>query len=174
MAGNTFLTRDPTTNLPKEVAGTQTSAGAANAGQIPALNASGVLDSTLMPPGIGEASQSFPTSETLAAGAVVNIWSSSGTPTARNANATDATKPAVGFVSSAVTSPAAATVYFPGQIVTGVSGLTIGAAVFLSAATPGGVSSTAPSGSGNLVQPIGYALSATSFVFVPAPGIIHA
>lgn len=173
MAGNKYLALDATTSLPKETAATQTSAGAANAGQIPALNAAGVLDSTLFPAGIGEASQVFPTSENLAAGALVNVWSSSGTPTARNANATDATKPAIGFVTAAVTSPANATVYFSGQIVTGVSGLTIGAPVFLSASTSGGVSSTAPSAVGNLVQQVGTALSATSFVFQPAPGIIH-
>lgn len=173
MAGNLYLFRDPTTNLPKEQAATQTSAGAANAGQIPALNAAGVLDTTLLPPGIGEAALTFPTSENIAAGALVNIFPNSSTPTARNANAADATKPATGFVLAAVTQPANATVYFPGQIVTGVSGLTVGSPVFLSASTPGAVTSTAPSAAGNLVQQVGYALSATSFVFQPMAGIIH-
>lgn len=167
------LALDATTNPHKEITPNTTSSGAADAGKITALNASGVLDSTLFPPGVGTASQVFPTGENLAAGALVNIYNNASTPTARNANATDATKPAVGFVTAATTQPTSATVYFPGQIVTGVSGLTVGAAVFLSASTAGGVSSTAPSAAGNLVQQVGYALSVTSFVFQPMAGIIH-
>lgn len=172
MATQKVLVLDPTTNLPKELTPNTTSAGAADAGKLPALNASGVFDSTLLPPGIGEASQTFPTSEALAAGALVNIFDSTGTPTARNANATDATKPAQGFVLAATTSPADATVYFPGQVVSGVSGLTTGAAVYLSAATSGAVTSTAPAAAGNLIQQVGSALSPTSFVFQPLLPVI--
>lgn len=172
MATQKVLVLDPTTSLPKELTPNTSSAGAADAGKLPALNSSGVLDSTLLPPGIGSASQAFPTSETLAAGALVNIFDSTGTPTARNANATDATKPAHGFVLAATTSPADATVYFPGQVVSGVSGLTVGASVYLSEATSGGVTTTAPSASGNLIQQVGSALSATSFVFQPLLPII--
>jgi hypothetical protein len=172
MATQKVLVSDPTTNLPQELTPNITSAGAADAGKIPALNASGVLDSTLLPPGIGSASQVFPTSEALAAGALVNIFDSTGTPTARNANATDATKPGQGFVLAATTSPANATVYFPGQLVSGVSGLTTGAAVYLSAAISGAVTPTAPSTAGNLIQNVGSALSPTSFVFAPLLPII--
>lgn len=170
MATQKILVLDPTTNLAKELTPNTTSAGAGDAGKIPALNAGGVLDNTLFPAGIGEASQIFPTSEAITAPAVVNIFLVSTTWTARNANATDATKPAMGFVTASTTSPDDTTVYFPGQIVTGVSGLTPGP-VFLSA-TSGSVTSTAPSAADNLVQQVGYALSATSFVFQPAPGII--
>lgn len=170
MATQKILVLDATTNLAKELTPNTTSAGAGDAGKIPALNASGVLDNTLFPAGIGEASQIFPTSEAITAGALVNLFLVSTTWTARNANATDATKPAMGFVLAGTSSPNNTTVYFPGQIVTGVSGLTPGP-VFLSA-TSGAVSSTAPSTAGNLVQQVGYALSATSFVFQPAPGII--
>lgn len=172
MATQKVLVRDPTTQFPEELTPNTTSAGGADAGKLVALNPSGVLDSTLLPAGIGSASQIFPTSEALAAGALVNIFDVTGTATARNANATDATKPAQGFVLAATTSPADATVYFPGQIVTGVSGLTTGAAVYLSAATSGGVTPTAPSAAGNLIQQVGWALSATSFVFDPLLPII--
>jgi len=171
MATQKILVLDSTTNLPKELTPNTTSAGGSDAGKIPALNASGVLDSTLFPAGIGEASQIFPTSEAITAGALVNLFLVSTTWTARNANATDATKPAMGFVTAGTTSPNNTTIYFPGQIVTGVSVLTPGP-VFLSI-TSGAVSSTAPNAAGNLVQQVGYALSATSFVFQPAPGIIH-
>lgn len=173
MATQKVLVRDPTTNFPDELTPNTTSAGAADAGKLVALNPSGVLDSTLLPPGIGSASQVFPTSEALAAGALVNIADAAGTPTARNANATDATKPAQGFVLAATTSPANATVYFPGQLVSGVSGLTTGAAVYLSAATSGAVTPAAPSTAGNLIQPVGSALSPTSFVFQPLLPIIR-
>lgn len=173
MAGNKYLALDPTSSLPKETAGLQTSSGVGSAGAIPALNASGVIDATMMPPGVAVNAQSFPTSENLAAGALVNIFNSTGTPTARNANATDATKPAQGVVLTSSTSPAANTVYFPGALITGLSGLTIGAAVFLSASTSGGATSTAPSAAGNLVQQVGSAMSATELLFFPMAGIIH-
>ncbi len=172
MAVQKVRVTDPTTNFPKELEPNVTSAGAADAGKLIALNPSGVLDSTLLPPGIGEASQTFPTSEALAAGALVNIFDAAGTPTARNANATDATKPAQGFVLAATTSPANATVYFPGQVVSGVAGLTTGAAVYLSAATSGAVTNTAPAAAGNLIQQVGSALSPTSFVFQPLLPVI--
>lgn len=171
MAGNKFLILDPATNLAKETPGTQTSAGVANANEIPALNSAGVLDITLMPPGVGSSAQSIVASEALSAGALVQIWPNAGVANVRNANATDATKPADGFVLAAVASLASATVYFPGQLVTGVSGLTIGAPVFLSTVS-GGVTVTAPSAAGNLVQQVGTALSATSFIFQPMAGII--
>lgn len=172
MATQKVLVLDATTSLPAELTPNTTSVGGADAGKVIALNGSGVLDSTLFPAGFGEASQVFPTSDNLAVAALVNIYALAAVPTARNANATDATKPAQGFVIAATTSPANATVYFPGQIVTGVSGLTVGAPVFLSAGTSGAVTSTAPSTAGNLVQQVGSALSATSFVFQPMAGII--
>lgn len=173
MATQQVLVRDPTTQLPKELTPNTTSAGAADAGKVIALNAAGQVDSTMMPPGTAGASISVATSENLAAGALVNLYSNAGTLTARNANATDATKPAVGFVTAAVTSPASATVYFGGQLDSASSGLTVGAAVFLSAATAGAATATAPAAAGNLVQQIGWAISATEFAFAPSPGIIH-
>lgn len=172
MATQKVLVLDSTTSLPKEITPATTSAGAGDAGKLVALNNSGVLDSTLLPAGVGEASQSFPTSESLSSGSLVNVYDNAGTATARKADATDATKPAHGFVDAASTSPGPATVFFPGQIVGGVSGLTVGAPVFLSAASPGGVTTTAPTTAGNLVQQVGTAISATSFVFQPMAGII--
>lgn len=170
MATQKILIIDPAINRPKQLTPNTTSAGAADAGKITALNASGVLDSTLFPAGIGNSSTSVTSAENLAASAMVNIDS---TGKARNANATDATKPATAFVTAAVTAPAAATVFFSGQIVTGVAGLTQGAPVYLSASTAGGVTSTAPAATGNLLQQLSpAALSATSFVFQPDAGII--
>lgn len=160
------------TNFPKELTPNTTSAGAADAGKVIALNASGVLDSTLFPAGIGQASITMTASEALSAGAAVNIFSNAGTPNVRNANATDATKPAVGFVNAAVSSSATATIYFSGQLLSGLSGLTIGAPVYLGT-TAGQITSTAPSAAGNLVQQCGYAVSAAEIIFDPQVIAIH-
>jgi hypothetical protein len=163
-----------------------TSAGAGDAGKLPALNASGILDDTiinatvtssankipkldgsgkldvtLMPVGIGADTTVITTSEALAAGDFVNVWNSTGAK-ARKADATTAGKHAMGFVLTAFGSGAAATVYFEGTN-TQVTGQTPGD-VYL-ATTAGTATTTAPSGTGNVVQAIGVATSATSINF---------
>lgn len=140
-----------------------TSAGAGDAGKLPKLDAAGKLDNTMMPTGVGADSQSIVTSENLAAGDIVNVYNNGGTLTARKADATAAGKEANGFVISSSTSPTANTVYFDGTI-SGMSGLTIGATYYLST-TAGAVVTTAPSGSGNIVQEVGKALSASTMSF---------
>jgi hypothetical protein len=139
-----------------------TSAGAGDSGKLPALDAAGKLDTSFMPTGIGADTSSIVSSENLAAGDLVNIWDNAGTANVRKADATVAGKEAHGFVLSAVTSPAAATVYFEGSN-TGVTGLTPGPQ-FLSA-TAGLCTATAPSASGNVVQRVGFATSATNMNF---------
>lgn len=108
-------------------------------------------------------------SEDLAAGAMVSFWNSGG-PAVRNANAADATKPTGGFVSVAVTSGGPATVYLPGAVDGALTGLTPGAVYYLDTVA-GGVNSTAPSSSGNLVQQVGVAATSTQLIFMPQPGV---
>ena len=84
----------------------------------------------------------------------------------RKADATSAGKEAHGFVLAAVASGASGTVYPEENVLTGLSGLTPGARQFL-AATAGTRSETAPSTSGNAVQIVGVALSATELLFRP-------
>jgi hypothetical protein len=105
-------------------------------------------------------------SEALTAGQIVSIWSSSGAAKVRKANATDDTKSAHGFVLANVLSGATATIYLPGQVVTGLVGLTPGATYYLDT-TGGAITDTQPSTSGNLVQRVGFALSATTLLFEP-------
>lgn len=170
MATQKLLVLDPTTNLAKELTPNTTSAGSADAGKIPALGGDGKLDESMLPASSGGASLTLTAAENIAAGALVNIDS---TGKIRNANATDATKPAMGFVLAAIASAATGPVYFGGNINSGASGLTVGAPVYLSAAVAGGVTSTAPNAAGNLVQQVSpCAVSATEFVFAPAPGIV--
>lgn len=143
------------------------SAGAGDADKIVQLDSSGKIDMTMMPTGVGADSAVITTSEALSAGDFVNIWNSSGAKV-RKADATTAGKEAHGFVLSAFGSSASATVYFEGTN-TGVTGQTPGP-VFL-ATTAGGATSTAPSSSGNVVQRIGFALSATAINFQSQPPV---
>ena len=92
-----------------------------------------------------------------------------GTAKARKADATTAGKEANGFVLSAVTLGNNATVYFDGTD-TQLSSLTPGAVYYL-ATTAGGVTDTPPSGSGNVLQRVGRALSATELTFEPGEPI---
>lgn len=109
-------------------------------------------------------------SENIAAGAIVSVWNSGGARI-RNANATDGTKPAHGFVLAAVASGNIGIFYGSGQIDSSQTGLTPGVTYFLDI-TNGAINSVAPSASGNLVQPVGVALSATQLAFAPLSGIV--
>lgn len=172
----------------KMVATIAASAGAADKEKIPSTNASGVLDPSLlnaattgaskvlmtkpdgtidpsaMPVGIGPDTESMPASEALAAGDFVNVWSDAGTAKARKADAATEGKEAIGFVLSAVTSGAQALVYFEGKN-NQRSGLVPGERQYLSATTPGGCAAVAPAAAGNVVQPLGEAISATTVAF---------
>lgn len=137
---------------------TVVSAGAADAGKLTALDASGHLDLSVMPTGIGPDTQSILASEAIAAGAYVNIWNNTGTANIRNADNSAIGKEAHGYVLSAVGAGTTGLVYFSGNN-TAVTGQTVGN-VYLG--TVGTATSTAPSGSGNVVQRIGEATSASS------------
>jgi len=139
------------------------SAGAGDAGKIPALDNTGRLDDSVMPVGIGADTASIIASENLSAGDFVNIYNDTDTAKARKADGSTAGKYAHGFVLDAVTSGNAALVYCEGPN-TAVTGATPGE-VFLSATTAGGFTSTAPTGTGKVVQKIGVATSATSINF---------
>ena len=144
-----------------EIFGVQTSAGAGNAGDLVSLDDSGRIDNSMMPVGIGADTATITASETLAAGDWVNVWSDSGAKV-RKADATTAGKEAHGFVLAAVTSGNPATVYFEGTN-TQVSGQTPGPVFLQTTAGVGGP--TVPSASGNVVQQIGVAVSATAVNF---------
>lgn len=143
------------------------SAGAGDAAKIVQLDGSGKIDMTMMPVGVGADSTTLTTSEAISSGDFVNIWNSSGAKV-RKADASVAGKEAHGFVLVGVGSGSTATVYFEGTN-TAVTGQTPGA-VFL-ATTAGTATATAPSASGNVVQRIGFAISATSINFQSQPPV---
>jgi hypothetical protein len=144
-----------------EAFGVVVSAGAANDGDIPALDATGRLDASVMPVGIGADTKSITTSEALAAGDFVNVWNSSGAKV-RKADATVAGKEVHGFVLASAASGASALVYFEGTN-TQVSGQTPGPVYLQTSAGTAGA--TVPSTAGNVVQSVGVAISATEINF---------
>lgn len=154
----------------QEVEGQVTSAGVADAGKIPALDAAGKLDSTLLPATNAEDTLAITVSEAagLTAGDAVNIFDSTG-PKVRLADASNG-RPAHGFVKSTYADAATATVYKEGTN-DQLTGMTPGAVQFLSGGTPGAVTETAPTTSTHLVQRLGVAFSATDLDWEPAQPI---
>jgi hypothetical protein len=108
-------------------------------------------------------------SENLAAGDYVDVYDNGGTANVRKADATTDGKLCTGFVKAAFTSGNNATVYFDG-INDQVTSQTVGP-VYLQT-TPGLGGATVPSTNGNVVQPIGWAVSATEVVFSPGESIL--
>jgi hypothetical protein len=142
------------------------SAGAANDGDLVALDAAGKLDASVMPAGFGQTTIAATASEALAANDLVNLWNDGGTLKVRKADATTVGKEVHGFVTAGVANAATATVYAPGNVMVGLSGLTPGARQYL-ATVAGTRTEASPSATGNVSQCIGIAAGATSILFEP-------
>jgi hypothetical protein len=144
------------------------SSGSGDAGKIIKTDAAGRIDLTLMPTGVGPDSKSLTASEAIAARDFVNV---SATGQVRKADASN-DRPAHGFAQSAIANAASGTVTFEG-IITGFSGLTVGATYYLSDTVAGGISATPPTaGAGKINQQIGVAISATEISFEPQQAIL--
>ena len=157
----------------KEQEATVQSTGATDAGKIVALDTSGKLDNSVLPTGVGDETKIVPAYEDLSAGDFVNFFDDAGTVKVRKADASTSGKYADGFVLTAVTTGNNATVYLSG-INNQLTGLTGGSYYYLSASIPGAGTTTPPSGSGEVVQRLGKALSATEIAFQPGDSIILA
>ena len=168
MAGNAYV--DVVAGVFTKVPATQVSAGAGNANQIVALTAAGVLDSTVLPPGVGANTKPALTSEALAAGNLVNVYSNAGVVTVRKADATTPGKRANGFVLAAFGAATTATVYFGHQLNNAITGLTPGTDYFLNT-TAGGVTTTSPTTVGQVSQFVGTATAAGELEFAPGPAV---
>lgn len=163
-----FLTLNAS-GLPLEVSTVSSSAGAGDAGKAVELDGAGKLSLSFLPTGSLTPPRTILASEALAAGDLVNIWSNAGVENVRKADASaaNAGRIAHGFVLSAVSAGANASVFPFGGTVSGLTGLTPGAIYFLSNSTPGGRTTTPPSTAGHSVQVVGIALSATDLIFDP-------
>lgn len=162
MAANSYL--DSVAGEIQQKLAAQSSAGAGDAGKIIALDSGGKLPVSMLPNGVGQLVFNCASFENLGARAMVNFYNNAGVINARNA---DATGPLAchGFVIASVTAPAAIDVYVDVGLITGFTALTVGARYYLS--TVGGITATPPSASGNIVQYLGIALSATELFFNP-------
>jgi hypothetical protein len=140
-----------------------TSIGASDAAKVPILDASGRLDASFLPVGVGSDTSVVVASEALAAGDLVNVWNDAGTGKVRKADASAPGKPAHGFVLLAVAAAGNATVYFEGPN-TALTGLTPGQQ-WLSPTTPGRTSGTSPILAGQVSQLVGFATAPTNMNF---------
>lgn len=141
-----------------EVTGVSSSNGSPDAGKLLQLGADGKVDVSVLPNGFGADAVGFVASEAIAAGAFVNIASDG---RIRNASATSAAMKAHGYVLAAIAQGASGTVYFDDSN-TGLSSLTPGADYFLSATTPGGVTTNPPTTAGQILQKLGSAVSTST------------
>lgn len=152
----------------KEFALIIVSAGSGDAGKPVGLDAAGKLDASVMPAGFGQNTKTATANGALSARDLVYIEAAG---TMAKADATTEGKEAIGFVSAAVSNAAVGTIYLTGNNITGLSGLTPGKKYYLST-TPGLMvdDTAAPvtgGSTGNVVQEVGTALSATELAFEP-------
>ena len=118
--------------------------------------------------GAGEgsaASFSVTASEALLAGDFVEIFASSGAKCRKASSGAGTLRKAEGYVLAAVASGAVAQVFPLGGVNSQLTGLVAGESHFLTAA--GRAASAAPTGSGQAVQDLGVALSATDLLTTP-------
>ena len=141
------------------------SAGAADAGKIPALGTDGKLDPSTYDASGGPTTQAVVASEAIGAGKFVNLYSNAGTLNARLADNSNA-RPAHGFVIAGVASAGTASVYPLDAVNSALSGLTPGSEYFLG--TAGGVVTPAldatTATTGTIDQKLGLAKSATELL----------
>jgi hypothetical protein len=163
MVNQKFLSKG--VGIIQEASAISTSAGAGSAGLIPALDEAGLLNDNMMPVGMGADLIVVKTGVgDLLANDVVYLHLVTAVLTADKADATDATKRAQGYVKVGTAAGDDCTVYLDSQLPG--TGLTPGAKYYLTV-VPGTVSVTPPAGSGNMVQCVGEAISATAIKFDP-------
>ena len=158
----TILNRD--SKLFDILLGVSSSTGAADAFKPVVLDANGVLD-----PNLTFTAVSAIAFELLVPGSLVNLYDDGGTLTARlaSAEAGPGQYLASGFVLNSYDPASTAVVALTGRFVYSdsiaefVAG-DIGSAVYLSAATPGHITKTIPSGPGEIEQFIGYVVGFTA------------
>lgn len=163
-----YLKRDATSGQIQEVEATDVSAGAGDAGEVVALNSNGLIDASML--ANANVMITATAGVNLAAGDLVYI-DSSGEVQLATAGAM-APFAACGFVLAAVTATNPADVFFEG-IIPGFMGLTVGGRVYLDT-TAGGITQTPLTGSGELHQYVGKALSASTVLFEPDDAILLA
>lgn len=150
----------------RQIVATVVSAGAADAGKIPGLDATGRLDASVMPVGIGADTTQAVASEAIGAGKFVNYHDNAGVFSVRLADNSNG-RQADGYVTEAFAMAATATVYPLDGTNAALTGLTIAARYWLG--TAGGVIAvplveTDVANANKISQYLGVAKSATELV----------
>jgi len=135
------------------------SAGAGDAGKLVSLNASGMIDTTMLD---GTYTANVGTGP-VAAGDLVYITAAG---LVEPAIATAAASLADGYCITGATSGNPVTVHLSGEN-TAVAGLTVGSEYYLDASTAGAITATPPAGATQFQQPVGFAVTATQLHFRP-------
>ena len=155
-----YLKLNTTTGNAAEQEALNSSAGAGDAGKIPALDSAGRLAANMMPIGIVAETVSFVASENLTAGNFVNLYLDT-VLKGRKADNSNARR-AHCFVADAVTAAATGTGFTEG-VNDDLTGMTVGAEQILG--TAGGRTETVPAaGASVIVQHLGIAKSATELI----------
>jgi len=102
--------------------------------------------------------------ENIAASGLINIYDVAGVTKIRNANATDHTKPCMGFAPAAIASGASGNIVLRGFL--SLSGVVAGYVYYLHT-VDGQAVHPKPAGVGNLQQVIGWGLDSTTIYFSP-------
>lgn len=143
--------------IQSEYTGSTISTGVSSSFEFIAADATGKLDVTFLPNGVGADAVSAIAGEALSAGDFVYFTAGG---SVMKADATAIAKKAAGYVVASFLVGATSIVFFD-ESNAFVTGLTPGVTYFLST-TPGAITSTPPTTTGNIVQEIGYATSATN------------
>jgi len=157
MAAKKLLVKNTTTGKTEQYTTISTSAGTASEGNVPCLDANGLLNANMIPVTPSIHTFTAAAEVIIAAGKFININNSTGTPLIQLADCTDDTKPANGYCLIGGTATESVVATLEGQnnkIPIGTLAATdIGKRVFLS--TSGGVTLTPPATAGNLLQCLG-------------------
>jgi len=165
MAAPKYLKRDASSGQVAEVIATETGP---TSEVIVSTTSGGTIDPSLLP--VSGAATAV-AGENIAAGAYVYIKSGDGK--LYNAVWSSGGNQAIGFTLASYLMGATATYYDSGTN-TGLSGLSTGLRYYGDKTTPGGVTTTVPSGAGVLSQFLGYASSTTAIETTIADSVILA
>jgi hypothetical protein len=141
-----------------QVASVESSAGAGDEGKIVSLNASGQIDSSMLD---GAYTANVTAGNTVALGDMCYIAAAG---TISTALATAIGTIAQGYATDGGAAGTPATIVFGGEN-TNVAGLTPGVEYYLDQTTPGAITATPPSTPTEVIQPVGFAVTATRLHF---------
>lgn len=130
------------------------------------------LIQTVLPGGQGGDIISFNATENIVLGAAVNLYNNAGVIAARNADSSVSTKMCHGFAPLPIAINTFGGINLGGQLILGMSGLTVGANYWL-APSSGGIQTIPDTAAGHIEQFVGIALDATSLYIKPTSWIQH-